>query len=179
MKVSGQYVQEANERFMTRVLITPLLAAAILLYCITGASADYAGARKLYDAGEFDRAFHEMKRLAGKGDMRAQFYLGRMYHLGQGRTIDLQEAAAWYGKSARKGFARAQNNLGILLYDAGGDIDAAIVWFRKAADQGLLQGRQNLELAQRMKGRMRNGDRRGTGDPSMEFRFHRLREGLH
>ena len=49
------------------------------------------------------------------GDAEAQYYLGRMYLLGDGGQKNAKEAARWLSLSAEKGDARAQALLGEML----------------------------------------------------------------
>jgi hypothetical protein len=50
------------------------------------------------------------------GDAEAQFYLGRMYLIGDGGQKNAKEAARWLSLSAEKGEARAQALLGEMLF---------------------------------------------------------------
>jgi uncharacterized protein len=50
------------------------------------------------------------------GDAEAQYYLGRMYLLGDGGQKNAKEAARWLSLSAEKGDARAQALLGEMLF---------------------------------------------------------------
>ena len=64
-----------------------------------------------------------------------------------GGKADKAKAAEWYLKAAKKGYAKAQNNLG-LLYEKGQgvpcDIDEALEWFQCAAKQGNKYGQYNF-----------------------------------
>lgn len=155
---------------------------SVLMLFATSAFADYESALKAHDAFKFTQAFKEFKRLAEQGDKRAQYYVGRMLHLGEGIGQDKQEAYKWYLMSAQQGFARAQNNLGALYFERG-EIDAADFWFKKAAAQGLPQAQNNLKLVRKYKVKRPSPEPRANTqimpDPTMEFRFNRLREGMH
>jgi len=57
----------------------------------------------------------------GERDTRAvnaQYFLGKMYELGQGTTRDYSQAAVWYQKAASQGMSDAQISLGF-LYERG------------------------------------------------------------
>ncbi|MEI6208410.1 MAG: tetratricopeptide repeat protein [Desulfuromonadales bacterium] len=147
----------------------------------------YEAAKEYHDGKEFSKALPIFAKFAKRGDRRAQYYMGRMNHLGEGKAQDKQEAVRWYRMSADQGFARAQNNLGILLLEQG-NVSEAVILFNKAIEQGLPQGKINLEAALQ-KGQTviqsEPSERPTTStslqnahDPSMEFNFHRLREGL-
>jgi len=76
---------------------------------------------------------------AETGDLKAQYELARLYHLGDFGTRDLAQAFAWYSKAARKGHAGAQYYLGV-LYARGEyvrqDYFRASEWYRLAANLG-------------------------------------------
>jgi len=59
------------------------------------------------------------------------------------------EAVKWYRKAANQGYAKAQNDLG-LMYTKGKGVahndKQALRWYRKAADQGYAQAQYNLGL---------------------------------
>ena len=164
--------------------------AAFLLICLDSVSkfipTGYNRAVKNHNSKDFSKALPVFAKLAKRGDKRAQYYMGRMNHLGEGRPQDKQEAVRWYRMSAEQGFARAQNNLGILMLEQG-NISEAIALFEKAIAQGLPQGRKNLEAALQQEqlviqrdlaARPNTPTRQNQNDPSMEFNFHRLRDGL-
>ena len=53
----------------------------------------------------------------------------------------------WYRKAAERGFAEAQNNLGLICALGRGvlqDDAEAVKWFRKAAEQGYAPAQNNL-----------------------------------
>ena len=52
--------------------------------------------------------------MAKQGDFEAQFYLGYMYHNGQGVLQDYETAVKWYILSAEQGDGKAQLNLGVM-----------------------------------------------------------------
>jgi TPR repeat protein len=65
----------------------------------------------------------------------ALFDKGKTCYDGQ----DYQEALKWFQKAAVKGYADAQNYVGLIYYEGKGvkrDIREALKWFQKAADQG-------------------------------------------
>ncbi|MEZ8274090.1 tetratricopeptide repeat protein, partial [Vibrio splendidus] len=65
----------------------------------------------------------------------------------RGVSQDDKEAVSWYRKAAEQGYARAQNNLGI-MYDEGRGVSQgdkeAVYWYRKAAEQGYARAQNNL-----------------------------------
>ncbi len=81
--------------------------------------------------------------LADKGDAQAQYELGLMYELGMGVNKDLDQAFAWYQKSANQAYAKAQYNLGIfyaLAKSVDKDIEQSKHWIRKANENGYSGG---------------------------------------
>ena len=62
-----------------------------------------------------------------------------MYYEGKGVKQDYKQAAAWYGKAAEQGYAKAQFILGGMCYEGKGvqqNYNQAAEWYRKAAEQG-------------------------------------------
>ena len=155
----------------------------LMLFLPTPSAADYAGAKKNHDAFRFEQAFPEFVRLAKQGDKRAQFYVGRMFHLGEGVAQDKSEAVRWYRKSAAQGFARAQNNLAVLYLEKG-DRSEAVSLLKKAAAQGLSQARENLANFDKITTQAeplaskRESNPGLVSPPDMGFRFNRLKPGL-
>ena len=84
-------------------------------------------------------------------DAEAMNKIGNDYFNGRnGKTKDYTEAVKWYRKSAEKGNANGQFNLGY-MYDKGlgvaQDYTEAVRWYRKAAEQGqVLTDRTNLAI---------------------------------
>lgn len=166
------------------------ICAALLLICFDSASkfilTGYERGVKNHDSKDFSKAFPVFIKLAKQGDKRAQYYVGRMNHLGEGIPQDKREAVRWYRMSAEQGFARAQNNLGILMLEQG-NISEAVALFEKAIAQGLPQARKNLEAALQQEqlviqrdlaARPNTPAQQNAHDPSMEFNFHRMRDSL-
>jgi len=96
-------------------------------------------------------SFEVTKAKAGKGDARAQFYLGTYYYCNRGdkqdQLQDFLDAAKWFRKAADQGNAMAESCLGycysigrgVTQDDAEGD-----KWYRKAGDQGNIIAQLNL-----------------------------------
>ncbi|MBC8095085.1 MAG: sel1 repeat family protein [Akkermansiaceae bacterium] len=72
-------------------------------------------------AQDYPRAMEWYFKAAKQNHPLAQFNLGIMYANGQGVTRNDQEAAIWFGKSARLGDAGAQHRLGMNSYHASMD----------------------------------------------------------
>lgn len=111
-------------------------------------------AQALYDDGVSrieakDRTGVEsLRKAANLGLPRAQFYLAKMYEVGEGGVKkDLVEARRWTERAATAGEARAMHNLALYYYKGeGGERNStkAASWFRKASDLGLVDSQFNL-----------------------------------
>ena len=100
-----------------------------------------------YNAGNYSAAFEGFKKNADQGDPDAQYFLGKMYLLGEGIPQDYAEAVRWFRLSADQGHPDAQYNLG-LMYRDGLDVPQDYLearrWFRLSADQGESGAQYNL-----------------------------------
>jgi len=100
-----------------------------------------------HSRGDYTTALAILRPLAAEGDAMAQFYLGLMYHKGEGVAQDHTKAVRWWRKAAEQGHSRAQYNLA-LSYEKGLGVAQnyaeAIRWCRKAADQGHAGAQCNL-----------------------------------
>ena len=92
----------------------------------------------------------ELEKAAYGGDRYAQLMLGVMYEDGSGGVPrNLEQAAKWYLKSARQGYAKAQHNLALLYEDGRGlpqSYEQAAIWYAKAAKQGFAEAQNNLAV---------------------------------
>ena len=59
-----------------------------------------------YDRGDYATAHYQFLSFAERGDVHAQFYLGRMYREGEGVPQDYAEAANWYRLAAYQDWSR-------------------------------------------------------------------------
>jgi uncharacterized protein len=87
------------------------------------------------------------RKLAERGDSRAQTSLGWMYAEGRGVQQDEAEAIKWYRKASDRGDALAQARLGRMYAEGRGvqqDYAEAEKWYRKAADRGHAGGQTSL-----------------------------------
>lgn len=114
---------------------------------------DFRSARsagiEAYHRGDFARAWAILRDSAERGDAQAQYYVGAMYHFGQGIEADPATAALWYRRAADQGVPGAQRNLGVLFEDGLGtrrDTNEAASWYRRAADQGDTLALHNLAM---------------------------------
>ena len=97
------------------------------------------------DVTELDAA--QLRRMAERGDARAQTELGERYEDGRGGARDYGEAVLWFRRAAEQGYAPAQAAIGY-MYDAGRgvgqDDEVALSWYRLAAEQGDARGQSNF-----------------------------------
>ncbi|MBL7817415.1 MAG: SEL1-like repeat protein [Saprospiraceae bacterium] len=86
---------------------------------------------------------------AEKGDVKAQYDLGKMYHIGDGVFQNYKKTIKWYRKAAEQGDKLAQSELGMLYHYGEGiaqDYHEAAKWYKKGAEQGNANAQTNLGL---------------------------------
>jgi len=88
-----------------------------------------------WQQGDYAKAVAEWRALAEGGDPDAQFNMGQAYKLGRGVSSDLDAAIQWYRKAAAQGHMRAEDNLGLSLFQKG-DRAAAMPYLERAASRG-------------------------------------------
>jgi TPR repeat protein len=108
---------------------------------------DYVIGLRWYDRGNYAKAAYYWDPLVEKGDCDAEFRVGFLYFLGQGKPQDNEQALALWRKAANGNQQKAQWALGDLYYqnisvikNLGGhgcpkceiqkDIVQAYVWYR-------------------------------------------------
>ena len=115
------------------------------IMCLIGLSftCSYAGnmenGKAAYDEGNYTTAYPFFLVEAEKGNVRAQHYLGTMYHNGQGVLQDYNEAAKWWKLAADQGDATAKCNLAE-MYAAGVGIKKDLAAAKKYAKEGFDAG---------------------------------------
>ncbi len=94
---------------------------------------------KIAEGSEAEEWFHKYERKregeSGRITINAKHKIGRIY---LNDLDDAAEAAKWFNKAAKKGFADAQHDLGKLYYQGKGvnrDYSEAFNWFQRAAEQ--------------------------------------------
>ena len=88
-----------------------------------------------------------IKKVAEKGDIKAQIELGFLYYEGKEVPQDKALAAHWFLKAAEQGDMLAQHYMGWMYAKADGverNIEKAICWYTKAAENGHLDSMVNL-----------------------------------
>ncbi|MGO9020651.1 MAG: hypothetical protein ACLQVJ_20105 [Syntrophobacteraceae bacterium] len=83
------------------------LAPLVLFVCLSLVSPACAGLPEgaaAYSRGEYaSRAYSELKLIAEQGNAEAQWYLGVMFHDGQGFSQDFVQAHMWFDLAAASG----------------------------------------------------------------------------
>ncbi len=105
----------------------------------TFAQSAYEQAEKAYIAEDYSKAFELFEPLANAGNDDAQYYMGIMYHFGDGVRQSYEKAYEWYLKSAEAGDLDSQYRVATLYEDGDGireDKNKAFNWFLKSAQQG-------------------------------------------
>ncbi len=131
-----------------------LLLALCLVAGLAGtASADVKSGVNAYKRGDYVTAMRELKPLAERDDIDAQYHLGEMYLHGRGVGRDFAAAAAWFTKAAEAGHPRAQESIGGLHAVGLGvpqDIGTAYFWMITAAiwDQGKIRQKAMQSLGE-------------------------------
>ncbi len=108
------------------------------------ALADVKAGVDAWQQGDYARAIGEWRPLAQAGDADAQFNMGQAYKLGRGVQADMSTAMDWYRKAAAQGHARAEDNLGLLMFQQG-DRAGAMPYLQKSAARG--EGRAQYIVA--------------------------------
>ncbi len=108
---------------------------AAMLGVAMPAHADVKAGVDAWQQGDYARAIAEWRPLAQSGDPDAQFNMGQAYKLGRGVQPDLNVALDWYRKAAAQGHLRAEDNLGLLMFQQG-DRANAMPYLQRAAMRG-------------------------------------------
>lgn len=112
--------------------------AALMGMTLPALAPAYADVKTGVDAwqqGDYAKAISEWRPLAQTGDPDAQFNLGQAYKLGRGVPADLPTAIDWYRKATQQGHTRAEDNLGLLMFQQG-DRSGALPYLQHASMRG-------------------------------------------
>lgn len=121
----------------------------LMLFLPAPVQAGLKSANAAYKRGDYQAAFIEFKRLAEKGNAKAQCMLGTMYDEGAGVYPEAAEAFKWYFYAAQKGEPIAQFMVAQMYYEgkAGpADYREAALWYRKAATKGHVHAQYNMGI---------------------------------
>lgn len=117
--------------------VRPAYPALLILVLVVGSASLLAWFHSEFSTGA----------RAARGDMSAQYRLGKEYFDAALTPRDYQIAVRWIRKSAEQGYARAQTGLGLLYENGLGvpkDYALALSWLRRAADQGYCVAQNEL-----------------------------------
>jgi cell division septation protein DedD len=112
-----------------------ILAAATMLSLAPPALADVKAGVDAWQQGDYDKAVAVWRPLAQAGDPDAQFNMGQAFKLGRGVKVDMAAAIDWYRKAAAQGHVRAEDNLGLLMFQQG-DRASALPYLQRSATRG-------------------------------------------
>jgi TPR repeat protein len=112
-----------------------VLAAGAVLSLAQAALADVKAGVDAWQQGDYAKAVAVWQPLAQAGDPDAQFNMGQAYKLGRGVKTNPGAAIDWYRKAAAQGHSRAEDNLGLLMFQQG-DRAGALPYLQRAADRG-------------------------------------------
>jgi uncharacterized protein len=126
------------------------IVLVLSIVCLAASAwADYQAGMDAYKNGDYATALRELRPLAEKGFIGAQFNLGQLYANGQGVPQDYVKARQWWEKAAVLGDVEAAANLGTLYLNGQGGIrddQKALGWFRRSATHGDAMALTNLGL---------------------------------
>jgi hypothetical protein len=106
---------------------------------IISAKKDHQKGLKFYKVKNFKKASQWFLQAAKKGYAGAQYNLGVMSYLGQGKPKNYSQAANWFEKAGNQDHATAQYNLGYIYYEGKGvekDNLQAYMWIDRSANLG-------------------------------------------
>ncbi len=119
---------------MARQAVRPLVAAVMLVLSATIAlpavAQTYREARTAYKRGDYATAYRGFRRLAERGNARAQYFLANMYSKGRAVRRNYTVAARWYRRAAEQGDVYAQTMLGA-YYENGVGIPRNLIYAHK------------------------------------------------
>jgi hypothetical protein len=116
--------------------LLPIILVSLISF---SANAESSRAQSAYDNQDYWEAMRLWQQESDLGDAEAAFNIGRLYDHGLGVRRDEQMAATWFQTAAKRGNAKAQYMLGLILSEQGSDPETlrqAIEWLRRAAVQG-------------------------------------------
>lgn len=111
----------------------------------------YEEAYSAYQAGEYRRAFQAARRMAERGDIRAQTWLAWLYQEGYGTDVNDTEAFNWYLRAADAGHLEAM--VGVMYYYRSGrgpygpDLSSHARWAEQIAERGDVRGQIRIGAA--------------------------------
>jgi uncharacterized protein len=153
MKAIGSWVRK-RQRGSAQALIWVCLASGLVALPLVAGSQNfgpslagqpnawlqrYDQALSAYRAGDYARAYIELRDLADFGSAGAQTMLGHLYWTGKGVAKSHGRAFMWFSRAAERGYAPAQLALGRAYAQGLGtrkDQVRAAFWLSLAAERG-------------------------------------------
>ena len=96
-----RYLATITMLILALAMVQPV--AAVTLRPIEFGKWDYNGGMEAYKKKDYATALKHFSATAVKGDARAQYSLGWMYHQGEGVTKNYKQALRWLRKAAEQG----------------------------------------------------------------------------
>lgn len=115
--------------------IWTVMAAGTILSFAQPLMADVKTGVDAWQQGDYGKAVAEWLPLAQTGDADAQFNMGQAYKLGRGVKTNMAAAMDWYRKASAQGHKRAEDNLGLLMFQQG-DRAGAMPYLQRSAMRG-------------------------------------------
>ena len=134
---------------MSPTLLCRLGVVAWLVLYALPAGAGWEAANAAYGKSDFVTAMKELRPLAERDDVNAQYNVGVMYGQGDGVERNDPEARKWFRKAAQQEHVGAQMNLDIIYSRDGGvprNDAMAATWCRKAAERGFPDAQVQLGI---------------------------------
>ncbi len=80
--------------------ITSLFAGGVLSLVLFGVASagEFEDGQAAFQRGDYAEALRLWRPLAGQGEAKAQYSVGKMYHKGQGAPQDDAQAVTWFRK---------------------------------------------------------------------------------
>ncbi|MEO9469330.1 SPOR domain-containing protein [Parasphingorhabdus sp.] len=102
---------------ISRAVLTPAIIGSVIMLSAP-AMADVKDGVDAWGRGDYKTAVAEWQGPAAAGDADAQFNLAQAYKLGRGVPMSLAEAERWYKRAADQGHLQANDNYGLILFQA-------------------------------------------------------------
>jgi uncharacterized protein len=97
-------------------------------------------AKRVFQAGDYAKAFSLFQQLAEAGNDAGMAWLGRMYAIGVGVPRDDVQAVSWVRRAAERGNGLGMAVLGVMYANGRGGLPRddvqALSWIRRAAESG-------------------------------------------
>lgn len=120
-------------------ILAILFSVALALCCNVVQADAWEDAATAFKTGDYPEAVKLFLPLADKGNVRAQYFLGRLYQGFKGVDQNYQEALKWYRLAADQEFSPAQLELGNMYASDSGTTQSyqeAMKWWLLAAKKG-------------------------------------------